>query len=339
MLAISMLAEVSGFLPYVGLAIVAGLAMGVGYAAWRVRAAQRNAPAEAGPAQPQKAAPHAELDAVRAQQTQTLSDLRARIAAVQAQRDKAMAERERLMKGLAEIGGHDEGVTIAITSAKALTERARELGQHDNAVGVHDAELGQLQQELSAAEQLLAEVDAQRNALNQQVQEQSHELWKLRAEIEATQRKSHEQRARTMMMTRSNVRKTEVVANRLEDQLKHWVRKNGEISVNWSQHGHANVVAEAFAKLDRDFVDRYFSHATNPEYDRGQRRTIRVKPGKDAEGDHGELVIVLDDDAGRTLGLRYELKKGAPDAAFVGFVLAMYLRALSRELRDYEISA
>jgi hypothetical protein len=136
------------------------------------------------------------------------------------------------------------------------------------------------------------------------------------------------------------VRKTEVVANRLEDQLKHWVRKTGEININWSTHGHAVIVAEAFAKLDREFIDRYFSHATNPEYERGQHRAIRIKPGKDPDGAaFGELLIALDDDAGRTLGLRFELKKGAPDAACVGFVLAMYLRAMTREFRDYEILA
>ncbi|MBX3475674.1 MAG: hypothetical protein KF754_14990 [Planctomycetes bacterium] len=278
----------------------------------------------------------AALDATRAVQAGTLEELKARIAAVQAQRDKALAERKRLMDGLGAIGGKgDAGVTIALASAQELAEKARELGKHESDLGAHDAELSQLQTELSAAEELLGEVDAQRDALKKQVQEQGKELFKLRAEIESTQRKSHEQRARTMMLTRSNVRKTEVVANRLEDQLKHWVKNTGNLNTNWSQHGHAGIVSDFFAKLDREFLDRYFSHATNPEYSRGQRRMIRVRAGEG--GGYGELMITLDDDAGRTLGLRYDLKKEAPDAVCVGFVLAMYLRALSRELRDYSI--
>jgi small-conductance mechanosensitive channel len=280
-----------------------------------------------------------DLDALRAQQARTLEELQSRIANVQAQRNKAQSERERLMKGLAEIsGGAKDGVTIALASAHELARRARELGEHEGNLASHDAELKQLHEELTAAQQLIEEVDAQRNALDQQVHEQSAELWKLRAEIEATQRKSHEQRARTMMLTRSNVRKTEIVANRLEDQLKHWVRKTGPIAVNWSEHGHASVVQEQFERLDREFIDRYFSHATNPEYERGQHRMIRVHSATDPNGvEYGELLIALDDDAGRTLGLRFELKKGAPEAKAVGFVLAMYLRALTRDFRDYGI--
>ena len=159
-----------------------------------------------------------------------------------------------------------------------------------------------------------------------------------RSEIEGVQRRSHEQRARTMMLTRSNVRKTDVVASRMEDQLKRWVKKTGEANVNFSEHGHASMVREFFEKLDRDFIDRYFSHVTNPEYERGKHQAIHVHEGKDPDGvEYGELRIALDDDAGRTLGLRFELKGGAPDAKAVGFVLAMYLRAIHRDLRDYTI--
>jgi small-conductance mechanosensitive channel len=225
-----------------------------------------------------------------------------------------------------------------LSSAKELAERARKLGEHESAVGAHDEELQHLQHELSAAEELLAEVDSQRDALKQQVHDQSAELWKLRNEIQASHHKSNIQRARTMMLTRSNVRKTEVVANRLEDQLKAWVRKV-PLNVNFSEHGHASIVRDAFGKLDREFIERYFSHVTNPEYERGRKRAIHVHSGKDPDGEeYGELRIALDDDAGRTLGLRFELKKGAPDAKSVGLVLAMYLRAMNRELRDFEIA-
>ncbi|MCB9936253.1 MAG: hypothetical protein H6840_11240 [Planctomycetes bacterium] len=281
----------------------------------------------------------ADLDAVRDQQRQTLDELRKRIEEVQAARQRADAERERLLKGLNEItGGGNSGVTVALTSAKELAEHARELEAHEGAVAQHDAELGNLQEELSAAEELLRDVDARRSALEGQLKDRDKELWKLRSEIEGVQRRSHEQRARTLMLTRSNVRKTDVVANRLEDQLKRWVKNTGPANVNFSEHGHASMVREFFGKLDREFIDRYFSHVTNPEYERGKHRAIHLHSGKDPDGtEYGELRIALDDDAGRTLGLRFELKGDAPDATAVGFVLAMYLRAMHRDLRDYGI--
>ena len=276
----------------------------------------------------------AELEAVRAQQQETLSELRERIAAVQAAKSSAEAERARLVKGLNEItGGSSDGVTIALASAKEMAEAARQLATHEGAVAAHDDELDHLQTELSAAEELLRDVDTQRSALEGQLKDKDRELYKLRSEIESVRRKSSEQRARTMMLTRSNVRKTEVVANRLEDQLKQWVKKTGEVNVNFSEHGHAVVVRDFFGKLDGEFIDRYFSHATNPEYERGKRKAIHVTSARE----YGELRIALDDDAGRTLGLRFELKKGAPDAGAVGLVLAMYLRALHRNLRDFDI--
>ncbi|MCA8914122.1 MAG: hypothetical protein KDB90_01820 [Planctomycetes bacterium] len=281
----------------------------------------------------------AELDAVRSQQQQTLDELRKRIESVQSAKQRAEAERARLMKGLNEItGGSDNSVTVALVNAHEVAEQARQLEAHDGELAGHDSELEHLAEELTAAEQLLREVDAQRGALEGQLKDRDKELWKLRSEIDGVQRRSHEQRARTMMLTRSNVRKTDVVAGRMEDQLKHWVKKTGEANVNFSEHGHASMVSDFFGKLDREFIDRYFSHVTNPEYERGKHRAIHVHAGKDPDGvEFGELRIALDDDAGRTLGLRYDLKGDAPDVIAVGFVLAMYLRAMHRDLRDYAI--
>ena len=283
----------------------------------------------------------AELEALREQQQNTLNELRKRIADVQSAKAKAEAERARVVKGLNEItGSGSDGVTIALASAKEMAEHARQLEKHEGAVAAHDEELDHLADELSAAEELLRDVDTQRNSLESQLKDKDRELWKLRNEIEGVRRKSSEQRARTMMLTRSNVRKAEIVANRIEDQLKHWVKKTGEVNVNFSEHGHAVVVKDFFGKLDREFIDRYFSHATNPEYERGKRKAIHITAGRDDSGaEYGELRVALDDDAGRTLGLRFELKKTAPDPKAVGLVLAMYLRALHRDLRDFEVLA
>ena len=324
-----MLGSVSSL--YVALALALGAAGGLlaGFLVSRCSATSALPPADVA----------AELEAVREQQRKTLDDLRRRIEDVQNAKTRAEAERARLLKGLNEITGDgDAGVTIALSSARELAEHARQLEAHEGEVAGHDAELGNLQEELSAAEELLRDVDARRSALEGQLKDRDKELWKLRSEIEGVQRRSHEQRARTMMLTRSNVRKTDVVAGRLEDQLKRWVKNTGPANVNFSEHGHASMVREFFAKLDREFIDRYFSHVTNPEYERGKHRAIHVQSGKDPDGtEYGELRIALDDDAGRTLGLRFELKGDAPDAAAVGFVLAMYLRAMHRDLRDYSL--
>lgn len=327
----TVLAEFLSFPVALALVIGAGVGLVLG-ALLRRKGSAKEIPAEA----------ITELESVRTQQQQTLEDLRKRIEDVQSARARAESERERLLKGLGDITGHHgtgEGVTIALTSARELAEHARQLEAHEGALAGHDHELDALQEELGAAEELLRDVDTQRSALENQLKDRDREVWKLRSEIESVRRKSSEQRARTMMLTRSNVRKTDVVAARLEDQLKRWVKKTGEVNVNFAEHGHAVTVKEAFEKLDREFIDRYFSHATNPEYERGQRRCIHLHAAKDPDGtEYGELRVALDDDAGRTLGLRFELKGGSPDANAVGFVLAMYLRAIHRDLRDYSIN-
>jgi hypothetical protein len=110
--------------------------------------------------------------------------------------------------------------------------------------------------------------------------------------------------------------------------------------VNFPTHGHASAVAAQFEKIGRDFLDRYFIHVTNPEYKRGQHRTIRIKDGENPDGSKfGELLIALDDDTGRTLGLCFHLRKNSPPVQQVGFLLAMLLRAQCREFRDFEILA
>ena len=52
---------------------------------------------------------------------------------------------------------------------------------------------------------------------------------------------------------------------------------------------------------------------------------------------YGELIVALDDDAGRTLGLRYDVREDAPDTVQIGFVLALLLRAHCRDFRGFEI--
>ena len=183
------------------------------------------------------------------------------------------------------------------------------------------------------------DVAARRAAeLDNQLNDKNRELWKLKAEVQGAQSHARESRLKTMMLTRSHIKKGEHTLRMLEEMLKRWIRSSGAANVNFSTHGHASDVAAQFEKIERDFVDRYFTHVTNPEYERGQHRVIRVKSGEDPDGGKfGELVIALDDDAGRTLGLRFDLRKDAPDAASVGFVLAMLLKAQTRDFRDFAV--
>ena len=270
------------------------------------------------------------LDELRRQQQATLETLRERIAGLEQQREQAEGDRARLLDGIAGEGQDTEHRRVTLVLEKLDLQRA--------AYG--ESEISQLNDELSAAEELLQEVEHHRQSLESSLDDRGREVFKLKSEIDSIQRRSHEQRMRTMLLTRSHVRKTDVVASRMEDQLKRWVKKTGEANVNFSEHSHAAEVKEFFEKLDRDFIDRYFSHVTNPEYARGRNHVIRVNEEKDpGGGEFGELVIALDDDKGRTLGLRFEPRGGGPGVKYVGFVLAMYLRAVNRELKDFEIHA
>jgi hypothetical protein len=64
---------------------------------------------------------------------------------------------------------------------------------------------------------------------------------------------------------------------------------------------------------------------------------VNTTPASGEDEVSGELVVVLDDDAGRTLGLRYALRGDAPDPDQVGFVLALLLRSHCRDFRSFAI--
>lgn len=295
---------------------------------------------------------HGELSSLRREQQETLDLLKERLDAARAKMESAARDRERLLRELNAITEEATGkptdkldpgsATVAINHAREAVQRKlaaqTRVMQRDEEIQLRKLELEELQKELLAAEELLKESDAQRLELDQRLTDQDKELWKLRAQVQGAQALAQQSRLKTMMLTRSHVKRGEHTLRLLEEMLKRWVKTSGEANVTFSEHGHASDVRAAFEKLDRDFVNRFFTHVTNPEYERGQHRMIRVKPGKDPDGaDFGELVIALDDDAGRTLGLRFDLRKDAPDAQRVGFMLAMLLKALTREFRDFGI--
>lgn len=290
----------------------------------------------------------AELAAMRAEQQQSLELLRDRLNAAQREIETAVHDKERLMAELHEIvpdAPGDASATFLIEQAheKVAKESKRQAAQtrvaaREASILRTKSEIEEMQKELAAAEALLSESDRRAAELDNQLNDKNRELWKLKAEVQGAQSHARESRLKTMMLTRSHIKKGEHTLRMLEEMLKRWIKSSGVANVNFSTHGHASDVAAQFEKIERDFVDRYFTHVTNPEYERGQHRVIRVKSGKDPDGsEFGELVIALDDDAGRTLGLRFDLRKDAPDAANVGFVLAMLLKAQCREFRDFGV--
>lgn len=300
----------------------------------------------------QAKAVHDELSGLREEQQEALELLKERLEATRAEMESAQNDRERLLRELNSITEEATGkptdrleagsATVAITHAREAVQRKlaaqTRVMRRDEEIQLRKLELDELAKELAAAEELLRESDKQREELDQRLSDQDKELWKLRAQVQGAQHVAAQSRLKTMMLTRSHVKRGEHTLRLLEEMLKRFVKSTGQANVNFSQHGHAGDVRAAFEKLDQDFVNRFFAHVTNPEYERGQHRVIRIKPGKDPDGgQYGELVIALDDDAGRTLGLRFDLRKDAPDAANVGFMLAMLLKALSREYRDYGI--
>ncbi len=294
------------------------------------------------------AAVRAELASMREEQQQALDLLRDRLNSAQREIETAVHDKERLMAELREMvpdAPGDASATFLIDKAheKVAQESKRQAAQtrvaaREASILRTKSEIEEMQKELAAAEALLSESDRRAAELDNQLNDKNRELWKLKAEVQGAQSHARESRLKTMMLTRSHIKKGEHTLRMLEEMLKRWIRSSGAANVNFSTHGHASDVAAQFEKIERDFVDRYFTHVTNPEYERGQHRVIRVKSGEDPDGGKfGELVIALDDDAGRTLGLRFDLRKDAPDSANVGFILAMLLKAQTREFRDFGV--
>lgn len=205
-----------------------------------------------------------ELKTLRKQQDDSATDLKTRIAELQQAKDKATSDRKRLLNGLKDAGTAESnaGMTMILENVKHLADKASE---SEHAEHCHDdAEIEELSEELTAAEELLREVEQQRAELEKQVKDSSAEMFKLKATVESATRKSNDARARTLMLTSSNVKKTDIIAKRMEDMLKGWIKKE-DLNVNFSEHSHAVDVQRQFERLDQDFVARYFTHVTNPE--------------------------------------------------------------------------
>ncbi len=235
--------------------------------------------------------------------------------------------------------GADDDRLAQATQRKSRVERV--LASYNLKVAHYQREMEQSRSEFEAAEQLLHEVEARREGLNQKLQDRNQEIRKLHKLIRETQKEINSVRSNQVQQGRAHLHDLEEwedSQSSVEEQLGIWM-KGGHARVNFSSHGMIGVVERQFEKIDQAFVDRYFTHVNNLEYTRGARSLIRVHTDSKEEGQPsaGKLLVALDDDAGRTLGLRFEVVPDGPDAAHVGFLLAMLLRAKCRDFMHYQI--
>lgn len=132
------------------------------------------------------------------------------------------------------------------------------------------------------------------------------------------------------------VSKDSRVFNRLKTQVKKWVIVKGETEVNISMHGTKKIVADALAKIDKDFLKEFFVHVRNDRYGPAERRTIKVIPADNDKDFSGTVNIYLDHESGCPLSFAYRTR-GKVSATNVGFVLAVLLRAACKDFDEFTI--
>ncbi len=295
----------------------------------------------------------AELDQMRNEHSAEVDAFRKHIHHAQHQRDDAIHHREELVKQLA--GIEREYLQLTDTSATSASDEIRlketvkrksqverVLESYNVKVRHYEQELDETRSELSAAEQLLHEVEGRREGLNAKLKARNREIQKLHGLIHDTQKEIRNTQANQLRLDKGHIRELrewEESQDTIEQQLGYWVKTGGHARVNFSEHGKAGMVEQQFQKIDQAFIDRYFTHVHNSDYERGTRRIIRVVTDESQAGElsTAKLIIVMDDDAGRTITMRYEPRKDAPDSAHIGFVLALLLRTKCRDFRNFAI--
>lgn len=294
-----------------------------------------------------------ELDQLQDQHSEEIAVFHHQIDYAKHQRDDAMLNRDQLV---AEIAGieHEYQELVETTDAvnaddprlldaknrKNQVERA--LASYNVKVAYYEHELENTRSELDAAEQLLHEVEDRREDLSTKLQDRNREIRKLQVVIQGTQRDLRKMQSDQLRLGKAQLRQLrewEGNQDLIEEQLEQWVKTDGHARVNFSRHSKVEWVEEQFQKIDQGFVDRYFTHVNNSEYERGRPRLIRVLTDDWKNGDFsgGTLQIALDDDAGRSLALRYETRKDAPSPQYIGFVLALLLRGKCRDFHNFPI--
>lgn len=295
----------------------------------------------------------AELDQLRDQHSEEIAVFRHQVDYTRHQRDDARINRDQLVAEIAGIEREYQGLVEATDTVNADDPRLqdaanrknqveRALASYNVKVAYYEHELERTRSELDAAEQLLQEVEDRREDLSTKLQDRNRQIRKLQDIIQGTQRemrKMHSDQLRRGKAHLRELRNWEESQDLIEEQLGHWVKTDGHARVNFSRHSKVEWVDEQFQKIDQAFVDRYFTHVNNSEYERGRPRLIRVLTEGSKNGGFagGTLQIALDDDAGRSLSLRYETRKDAPSPKQIGFVLALLLRGKCRDFHNFSI--
>lgn len=295
----------------------------------------------------------AELDQFRDQHSEEVLLFRKQMDHTRHQRDDAISHRDQLTREI--VGIECEYQKLIDTSsttqkedprlneaANRKTQVERVLASYNAKVDYFENELIEIREELGAAEQLFQEVEARREGLDTKLRNRNREIRKLHGLIQETQKKMRAMQSDQRCMgktSHSELREWEETQDTIEELLGFWIRNEDHAKVNFSSHGQVGLVEQQFQKIDPAFVDRYFTHINNTEYERGNRCLIRVvtNGSEDADPTSGKLIISLDDDAGRTLSMRFETRKGAPEPVYLGFVLALLLRAKCRDFFSFSI--
>ncbi len=295
----------------------------------------------------------AELDQFRDQHSEEILLFRKQMDHTRHQRDDAISHRDQLTKEI--IGIEREYQKLIDTSSATYkedprlheatnrkTQVERVLASYNVKVDYFEHELNETRAELDAAEQLFHEVEVRREGLNSKLRNRNREIRKLHELIQKTQKKMRTMQSdqhRKGKTSHRELREWEGTQDTIEEQLGFWIKNVDHARVNFSSHGKVGLVEQQFQKIDPAFVDRYFTHINNTEYERGNRGLIRVVTdgSEDAYPTCGKLIISLDDDAGRTLAMRFETRKDSPGPVYLGFVLALLLRAKCRDFFSFSI--
>ncbi len=299
-----------------------------------------------------------ELSELRDRSTEEIERLKKLASHTESQRSAAVRERERILAEIEAVEGefgqpHAGGKKVGVSDARLrhIRERKaqieRELSSHDEKVARYESELEAVRSELNAAEDLLGEVETKQSDLDGKLRDRNRQIRNLQQLVAQAQQDTHEMQLDSLRLSRGGVAHQDGIAQSsgldpLGRQLAEWIDPGEPAKPNFSKHSQSIIVEEAFAKIDRNFIDLYFTHVNNAEYERGTRKVIRVRANDEQQrgsegGRTGELIIALDDDAGRTLGLRFEVRNSAPSVSHIGFVLALLCREHCRDLRSFAI--
>ncbi len=293
----------------------------------------------------------AELEQLGELHSDEINNLNQTIRHAEQQRDDVMQNRDLLVEELAGIERESEQFIKEAQSFAGDDSRLQQAKNRKNQleaalagynlkIEYYENEMTTTRAELDAAEQLLHEVEERREDMGVKLQDRNRKIRQLQQVVQKTQKEMRKMQSEKLRLGQSHLRdlrEWEESQGFIEEQLSQWLKTDGRARVNFSKHSNVEWVEEQFLKIDSDFVNRYFTHVNNSEYERGRSRLIRVhSQSGDGTDNSGALFVTLDD-VGRSLAMRFETTKDAPKPQYIGFVLALLLRSKCREFENIPI--